>query len=102
MPDINKPQWTQGDWVALSASGKTADPLMIVASAPCWVKGSKLIASGFSMTEPDATANLQLIAAAPDLYAAVEAALNMVDGDGAPPRWDILRAALAKARGEKP
>jgi hypothetical protein len=45
---------------------------------------------------------IRLAAAAPLLQIAVEAALNMVDGDGAPPRWDMLRAALAKARGEKP
>lgn len=50
----------------------------------------------------DRAENAQVCAAAPDLYAAVEAALNMVDGDGAPPRWDMLRAALLKARGSVP
>jgi hypothetical protein len=45
-------------------------------------------------------ANARLITAAPELYAAVMAALNMVDGDGTPPDWDMLRAAAKKARGE--
>lgn len=45
-------------------------------------------------------ADAHLIVAAQDLYAAVMAALNMVDGDGAPPDWDMLRAAAKKARGE--
>lgn len=34
-----------------------------------------------------------------ELSQAVEAALNIVDGDGAPPRWDWMREALARARG---
>lgn len=33
-----------------------------------------------------------------ELCQAVEAALNLVDGDGAPPRWDWMREALARAR----
>jgi hypothetical protein len=45
MPD-KTPKWTPAPWVALSASGRDADPLQIVATAPCYVKGSKLIASG--------------------------------------------------------
>jgi hypothetical protein len=40
-------------------------------------------------------ADARLIAAAPDLLACVEAALNMVDGDGTPPDWDYLRSVLA-------
>ena len=44
-------------------------------------------------------ADARLIAAAPDLLAACEAALNMVDGDGHPPAWDKLRAAIRRAKG---
>lgn len=44
-------------------------------------------------------ANASLIAAAPELYGACRAALNMVDTDQGPPNWDMLRAALAKAEG---
>lgn len=45
-------------------------------------------------------ADAHLIAAAPELYAAVDAALGIVDGRG-PPSWDLLRAVLSKARGER-
>jgi hypothetical protein len=45
---------------------------------------------------------IRLAAAAPLLQIAVEAALNMVDGDGAPPRWDMLRAALTASRSVTP
>ena len=34
------------------------------------------------------------------LRACVSAALNMVDGDGTPPDWDELRAALEAAKKE--
>ena len=36
-----------------------------------------------------------------DLLAALKAALEMVDGTGAPPNWDRLRAVVAKAE-DKP
>lgn len=48
-------------------------------------------------------ANARLIAAAPDLYAAVEALLALHADDGTRddvPEWKAARAALAKARGE--
>lgn len=44
-------------------------------------------------------ANARLIAAAPDLLDACKSALNMINGDGHPPNWDLLRAAIAKAEG---
>jgi len=44
--------------------------------------------------------NESLIAAAPELYAGCAAALNMVDGNGAPPDWDWLRRIIAKAEGQ--
>lgn len=40
-------------------------------------------------------------AAAPELLECVKAALNMIDGDGLPPNWDMLRAAIAKATGNE-
>lgn len=42
-------------------------------------------------------ADAQLIMAAPALLRACRAALNMVDGDGAPPNWNTLRAAVSLA-----
>ena len=43
-------------------------------------------------------ANARLIAAAPDLLAVAEAALDMVDGDGSPPNWNWIREVVAKAK----
>lgn len=57
------------------------------------------IATVWSVTG-NAEHNARLIAAAPDLYEAAWMALQMVDGDGGPPDWDMVRAALRKARGE--
>jgi DNA-directed RNA polymerase alpha subunit len=104
----DQPKWTPGTWVALSASGNATDPLQIVASAPpWWGKDSKLIASGFQNINPEANANLQLIAAAPRLYTALEALLNSIDDYcGEPDRGhhqqqrNTARAALTQARGE--
>lgn len=76
-----------------------------------WIKGQKLVGalppvyrtvSIGSVNGPhsgEQEANAHLIAAAPDLLEALEAALNMVDGDGLPPDWDMLRAVVRKARG---
>ena len=48
-------------------------------------------------------ANARLIAAAPDLLEACEAALTLLDSradENGPDRWLLLRNAIAKARGE--
>ena len=96
------PKWTPGSWVALSASGNATDPLQIVASAPpWWGKDSKLIASGFQNINPEANANLLLIAAAPELYAAlVNARTRMLRYGEVQSEIDEIDATLAKARGE--
>ena len=51
----------------------------------------------------NARANAELIVRAVNAHEAlcnsIEAALRMVDGDGHPPDWDELRAALKLARG---
>lgn len=49
----------------------------------------------------DRIANAHLIAAAPELYEALEECLNMVSGDGHPPNWDRIREVLKAARGEQ-
>ena len=48
------------------------------------------------------SANAHLIAAAPELLAACESSLAMVETNQGPPDWDAMRAAIAKARGEQP
>ena len=45
-------------------------------------------------------ANAHLIAAAPDLYEALERCLQMITTPNGPPDWDWVRSVLAKARGE--
>lgn len=58
--------------------------------------------------DPEWQANARLIAAAPELLAALESMVDMferhIDGrpgpDDAAARWDDARAAIAKARGE--
>lgn len=101
------PGWTPGPWrVAnydqpVTVCGQQIPCFEIESDADaCWI--AKVQNHQDCVDTPEGSANARLIAAAPDLYTAVEAALNMVDGDGAPPDWDMLRAALAKARGEKP
>lgn len=56
-----------------------------------WLEEPSKLLSRF----PDAC----LIAAAPSLLAGCKAAINMVDGNGAPPDWDWLRSVIAKATG---
>ena len=50
-------------------------------------------------TSGNEKANAHLIAAAPELYEALEAVVA-TDADGETPQWKAARAALAKARGE--
>jgi len=46
------------------------------------------------------SANAKLIAAAPDLLAALEAMIAKIDADKLPISCSLARAAIAKARGE--
>lgn len=46
-------------------------------------------------------ANARLIAAAPELLAALEMALVYVDGEGTPEQYEQVVAAIAKAKGER-
>jgi len=92
------PGWTPGPWTVVNPdSFSNKYPVALVATGQCWEHGSLLIASGFRPAEPEASANMHLIAAAPDLYAALQL---YVDHFGDPLK--VARPALAKARGEKP
>ena len=51
-------------------------------------------------SEDEQIANARLIAAAPEMLAALKACLNMVNGDGQPPNWDWIREVVAKAEGQ--
>lgn len=91
-------KWTEGPWVALPYDD-IGDEVAIhkfdgeyVASVDC--DGCFDVLSG-----PVITANAHLIAAAPDLYEALEGIITAMEGIGHGP-FEAERAALAKARGE--
>lgn len=72
--------------------GTTAERVILVANVGAY-RDKELLRVNKDRWDADA----RLIAAAPELLDCVKAALNMIDGDGLPPNWDLLRAALAKA-----
>lgn len=89
----DQPKWTPGPW-AFHKRGQR-------------IYGGKT--GGLDIAQmrinPDWEANAHLIAAAPDLYAALERALNFIantesEMGEALPCGDAARTALAKARGE--
>lgn len=98
---MEKPKFTPGPWGVRCNSRGFSDQIIAyegrndVAGAV----GSS-ITRGAAITFPSSTegeANARLIAAAPDLYAAME--WVMANGDGQEGR-ERMRAALAKVRGE--
>ena len=92
----NKAKWTKGPWHVPKARGCAHGPVD---------KNDVPVVTWTGMARPrqeNGMANAHLIAAAPDLYEALEAMLDeCVDDEFAPHVMDA-RAALAKARGERP
>jgi hypothetical protein len=59
-----------------------------------------VITAGWSESEEEHQANARLVAAAPDLYAALKAFKQAVaDGEGLAPCYDMANAAIRKAEG---
>ena len=91
---MSKPTFTPGQWTAREMYECDED------EPSHWTVDGTFTVHGDDedhLNEPDA----HLIAAAPDLYAALEKALGGCDGDLCMHLWhDDARAALAKARGE--
>ncbi len=100
----DQPKWTKGPW-----------PIKPTGDFKRIVIGDGLVdgPGGYEVAEvysddcdrDEAMANAHLIAAAPDLYAALERALNFIantesEMGEALPCGDAARTALAKARGE--
>ena len=93
-------KWTKGPWVItdmgtlISEGGNVNHPIEVAG----------LNIAHFSRYEckTHQSANANLIAAAPDLYEALENLLNVINGDGGtkPDARELCHAALAKARGE--
>ena len=90
----DQPKWTPGPWRYDRTNGSpTTGEHMIAGAKPGYLAEVRDCGSG------DVRANAHLIAAAPDLYAALEMAQLWLSVDG---RFDMqgINAALAKARGE--
>ena len=105
--EVAETQWTKGPWkverltdTRMCSIEVTGDD-RTVAHLPLRLDAKEL-------------ANARLIAAAPELYDALEAALEIAESAYCVPEWltygrsertdssmDLLRAALAKARGER-
>ena len=90
----DQPKWTPGPWRYDRTNGSpTTGEHMIAGAKPGYLAEVRDCGSG------DVRANAHLIAAAPDMYAALEMAKLWLDFDG---RFDMqgINAALAKARGQ--
>jgi hypothetical protein len=86
-------KWTWGPWKKVDRSAYNQN-----ANDPKWeidqVSGDESFWVALAINE----ANANLLAAAPDLYAALEEIVALTDRKHN--AWDEARAALAKARGE--
>jgi len=97
----DQPKWTKGPW---AGKGQTSeDDVFCGTMHRICADGAWLAFVPTWKDNPDeaseAEANAHLIAAAPDMYAALEMAKLWLDVDG---RFDMqgINAALAKARGQ--
>jgi hypothetical protein len=106
---MSAPAWTPGPWFAVNA-GSDEEPMMSVKAARIAGREPRhevaICATGDSPQMME-NANAALIAAAPDLYAALSAILaDSVSADPDMTRMKLALAAgdaaLAKARGEQP
>ncbi len=88
---MDETRWTAGPWVVQPdyGSGET----FVVAGA--WPLGSTICV----VDQNDRTANARLIAAAPDLYAALKAFMSADGHDDFTDEWPAARAAIDKAEG---
>ena len=92
----DQPKWTKGPW-AVERNKRTWGWVDVV--GPSLGVGGPTQATDLTLAdEVKRIAEAHLIAAAPDLYAALEQIV--FDWDGEPEDMFAARAALAKARGE--
>lgn len=93
---MSEPKWTPGPWVR---DGETTSETIWAGCAPSGYGSTGRYIASVHGDDAEAEDNAHLIAAAPDLYAALEMAQLWLDVDG---RFDMqgINAALAKARGE--
>jgi len=85
-------KWTPGPWVATRSKPEEGYDCWCITATPFGEKEIAEVSGGYPRDTHEACAHL--IAAAPDLYHALQYARNLIGPD------EILDAALAKARGE--
>lgn len=101
----NECGWTPGPWALQTLINPDAVAIIEPKNADSRTMSQKLIAEVPSLRPGVMRANAQLIAAAPDLYSALFSLLELIheDPETVPDYLrEPARAALAKARGEKP
>jgi hypothetical protein len=109
----DQPKWTPGPWfIVTPTQGFEVCTIHGVERQPTedglgqtwvYIRPESLVRDGewHWPDEAECTANAHLIAAAPDLYAALDGLLGLLDaGSLYEPQAYAARAALAKARGE--
>ena len=100
---MSETKWTPGPWEVCDLSIRDGVPVHEITSLhdSCWIAQVQ-DHRNCSGTLPG-SANAHLIAAAPELYEALEALVPFVNGafEGAMQRVKSARAALRKARGEQ-
>lgn len=82
------------------AAGQIAKHSFTIESDAFYVRANPAAAK--MAAEANAAFIVRAVNAHNELIEAVEAALNMVDGDGMPPNWDWLRSVVSKAKGGQP
>ena len=91
----DQPKWTPGPWVATpDGNGEWG------IDSESWGIATVAACAGTEDPNGRSDANANLIAAAPDMYVALQMAQFWLDIDG---RYDmqVINAALAKARGQQ-
>ena len=93
----DQPKWTPGDWASdyLDQNGQRVVSGQHIEICTCWHHSVGSI-------EKEMEANAHLIAAAPDMYAALEAIRDneVVRAICPSPLWGKMADAMIKARGE--
>ena len=91
--------WTPGPWTVHKS--RTTDDVGIIGGGGCLAECFSEIRRKNENAVREQEANAHLIAAAPDLYAALDGLLGLLDaGSLYEPQAYAARAALAKARGQ--
>lgn len=90
-------KFTPGPWYAMAGQGPISDQAAVFDEGDDLIADCRPIDDDVRSVEEN-QANARLIAAAPDLYAALEGVIAVADRRTV--EFDAARAALAKARGE--